>query len=34
MLARLRRGDATIPAGKIAQQQAVALADRAASGES
>jgi len=34
MLERLRRGDTTIPAGKIAQLQAVVLADLAASGES
>lgn len=33
MLARLRRGDVKIPAGQIAQEQAVVLADRAASGE-
>jgi len=32
MLARLQRGDASIPAGRIRQEQALALADRAAAG--
>jgi 6-phosphogluconolactonase len=32
MLVRLRRGDRTIPAGRVRQDQAVVLADRAAQG--
>jgi 6-phosphogluconolactonase len=32
MLARLRAGDATIPAGRISREQATVLADRAAAG--
>jgi len=32
MLARLRRGDPTIPAGRIRQDHAVVIADRAAQG--
>ena len=31
MLARLRRGDPAIPAGRVRQDDAVVLADRAAS---
>ena len=34
MLPRLRKGDVTIPAGRISRDQAVVLADRAAAGES
>jgi 6-phosphogluconolactonase len=34
MLARLRAGDPTIPAGRISQEQAVIIADTAAAGES
>jgi 6-phosphogluconolactonase len=34
MLARLRSGDTTIPAGRISQAQAVIIADRAAAAES
>lgn len=33
MLARLRNGDRTIPAGRIQQDHAIVLADRAAAGE-
>ena len=33
MLARLRQGDPTIPAGRVNQENAVILADRAAAGE-
>jgi len=32
MLARLRQGDRSIPAGRICQDQAVIFADRAAAG--
>jgi hypothetical protein len=32
MLARLRDGDASIPAGRIRQDQALVIADRAAAG--
>jgi len=32
MLARLRAGDQSIPAGRIRQDQALVLADRAAAG--
>jgi 6-phosphogluconolactonase/glucosamine-6-phosphate isomerase/deaminase len=32
-LARLRAGDRSIPAGRVRQDQAVLLADRAAAGE-
>jgi len=33
MLARLRRGDASIPAGRVSQDRALVVADRAAAGE-
>jgi 6-phosphogluconolactonase len=33
MLARLRAGDTTIPAGRVSREQALILADRAAAGE-
>jgi 6-phosphogluconolactonase len=32
-LARLRKGDTSIPGGRIRQEQAVVLADRAAAGK-
>jgi hypothetical protein len=32
MLARLRAGDPTIPAGRVSQERAVVFADRAAAG--
>jgi 6-phosphogluconolactonase len=33
MLTRLRAGDATIPAGRVRQEQALIITDRAAVGE-
>jgi 6-phosphogluconolactonase len=33
MLGRLRKGDASIPAGRVRQDQAVAFADKAAAGQ-
>ena len=33
MLARLRAGDTTIPAGRVSREQALVLADRAAAGD-
>jgi hypothetical protein len=33
MLARLRNGDPSIPAGRVRQNQALVLADRAAAGQ-
>ena len=33
MLARLRAGDRSIPAGRVRQDQALVLADRAAAGQ-
>jgi 6-phosphogluconolactonase/glucosamine-6-phosphate isomerase/deaminase len=33
MLARLLKGDPTIPAGRISREQAVIVADRAAAGD-
>jgi 6-phosphogluconolactonase len=33
MLGRLRKGDASIPAGRVRQDQAVVFADKAAAGQ-